>query len=660
MTRSAVVPFAMLSAVALFGQTPDATTPAPQDIPTPIGGEIGLAGARCPDISRYLNVRSATAPSLSPDGTMLAYSTGTTGTPQLWVVASGGGAPRQITFGEPVTFHDWSPTSDWIAYGVDRGGNEREGYYLISADGRRERELLPPSDSFRQWGGWSRDGTRIAFAASAPGSADFDVYTLEVAGTKPPVKALPGRGGNFVAAWRPDGRGILLRRPRGEDSNDLLYLDLASGKVEALLAPAEPSAHRWVSWKPDGSGFYLVTDHERDLAGVAFYDMTRRSLQWIATPAGEVEAVDLSADGRYLVWSVNTGGFSQLHLTDTDVAGERPIKLDLPAGVLGSIEWAPAGPRMAITLSAPDVPSDIWTFDAENETVTRATESSLAGLDSGTFIVPETVSFRSHDGETIFGLMYVPLSATKDRRAPVVLAVHGGPNAQARPRFNAVHQYLLARGYAVLDLNFRGSTGFGKRFARLDDQRLRPNAVKDMGSAVDWMAGSNHPIDPTRVAVMGGSYGGFMAFAALTQLPDRFRAGVGFVGVSNLVTALAGASPQLKASDRIEYGNIDDPEDREFLRELSPLTHIANVRAPLMVLHGANDPRDPVTEADQMVRAIRERGGDVEYLRFPDEGHGIRRLSNRIIAFRRVAAFLERTLGGGVTECGEREGATKN
>ncbi len=159
---------------------------------------------------------------------------------------------------------------------------------------------------------------------------------------------------------------------------------------------------------------------------------------------------------------------------------------------------------------------------------------------------------------------------------------------------------------------------------------------------------------------MGGSYGGFMAFAALTQLPDRFRAGVGFVGVSNLVTALAGASPQLKASDRIEYGNIDDPEDREFLRELSPLTHIANVRAPLMVLHGANDPRDPVTEADQMVRAIRERGGDVEYLRFPDEGHGIRRLSNRIIAFRRVAAFLERTLGGGVTECGEREGATKN
>jgi acetyl esterase/lipase len=327
-------------------------------------------------------------------------------------------------------------------------------------------------------------------------------------------------------------------------------------------------------------------------------------------------------------------------------------------------------------LSGPRVPGDVWTIDAAgwpattattrrtearaalqsmlNDArgrVTRATESSLAGLDPQRFVEPEAVSFKSHDGETIYGLLYLPAGSSTGARAPVVLGVHGGPTGQSRPDFDHVFQYLLARGYAVLDLNFRGSTGYGKRFARLDNGRLRPNAVKDMAAAVDWLGSSGRPVDAKKVAVMGGSYGGYMAYAALAQLPEKFAAGVSLVGVSNWVTALEGASPQLKASDRIEYGNIDDPADREFFKELSPVTHVRNVRAPLLVSHGANDPRDPVTEADQMVRAIRERGGDVEFLRWPDEGHSVRKLSNRIILYRRVARFLERTLGRGVTAC---------
>jgi dipeptidyl aminopeptidase/acylaminoacyl peptidase len=280
----------------------------------------------------------------------------------------------------------------------------------------------------------------------------------------------------------------------------------------------------------------------------------------------------------------------------------------------------------------------------------RLASASLAGLDATSFVEAESVSFKSFDGETVYGILYMPRGASAERKPPVILSVHGGPTSQARPSFNAIGQYLVSRGYALLDLNFRGSTGYGKRFARLDNQRLRPNAVKDMQAAVDWLRATK-PVDASRVAVTGGSYGGYMTFAALSQLPDTFKAGVGFVGVSNWVTALQGASPQLKASDRIEYGNIDDPADREFFKELSPLTHVANVKAPLMVMHGANDPRDPVGEADQFVRAIRERGGVVEYLRFPDEGHGIRKMSNRVTAYRRMAAFLEKTLGPGIATC---------
>jgi dipeptidyl aminopeptidase/acylaminoacyl peptidase len=237
----------------------------------------------------------------------------------------------------------------------------------------------------------------------------------------------------------------------------------------------------------------------------------------------------------------------------------------------------------------------------------------------------------------------MPPPGVADGKPPVLLAVHGGPTGQARPRYNAAHQYLLTRGIAVFDLNFRGSTGYGKQFARLNDGRLRENELYDLADAIDWLAEQNE-VDATRTAVMGGSYGGYLTMAAVTRLPDYFDAGVAFVGVSNWITALEGASPQLKASDRLEYGDIDNPEDRAFFEHISPITHVDSVKAPVMVLHGANDPRDPVTESDQFVRAIRENGGQVEYLRFPDEGHGIRSLSNRIIAYRRIAQFLESTL----------------
>ena len=202
----------------------------------------------------------------------------------------------------------------------------------------------------------------------------------------------------------------------------------------------------------------------------------------------------------------------------------------------------------------------------------------------------------------------------------------------------------MAHGIAVFDFNYRGSTGYGKTFARLNDRRLRENELADLSDAVAWL-GRQEQIDRTRVAIMGASYGGYLTMAALARLPARFASGVAFVGVANWLTALEGASPQLKASDRIEYGNIDDPADRDFFRQISPITHVSEGRAPAMIIHGANDPRDPVTESDQFVRAIRARGGMVEYLRFPDEGHTIRHLSNRIIAYRRIAAFLENTLG---------------
>jgi dipeptidyl aminopeptidase/acylaminoacyl peptidase len=637
----------LLVAASAFAQVKP--TPGPDDIPKPVAGGVSLAGAACPDISRYLNVRSAAGASSNPDGTKVAFITSITGQPQLWVtdMRPGGAWPHQITFGESVTFADWSPAGDWIAYGSDRGGNEREGYYLISPDGTRERELLPPSESFRVWGGFSADGKRAAYAATAPGKDDFDIYVVDIASGKS-EKVLDGKGGLYVASWRPGGLGLLLTKPRGEDADDVFYLDLTTRRLETLFQPAEAASYESFSWKSDGSGFYLVTNQDHDFQGLAYFAFTSRTLRWIENPPRDVESVRVSEDGALLAWTENANGFSELHVKNLGSGTEN--RAGAPRGVIGGLRWAPLAHRLLLRFSSPEIPGDVWVLDADASKLTRATVSATAGLDPRTFVAPEAVSFPSHDGQTIYGLLYMPRSAMKDAKPPVVLSVHGGPTSQARPVFSAVTQYLLARGYAVFDLNFRGSTGYGKRFTRLDNQRLRPNAVKDMQAAVDWLR-TSRPVDASRVAVMGGSYGGYMTFAALTAFPDTFKAGVALVGVSNWVTALQGASPQLKASDRLEYGNIDDPADREFFRELSPLTHVDRVKAPVMVVHGANDPRDPVTEADQFVRAIRERNGDVEYLRFPDEGHGVRKLANRIILYRRIAGFLERTIGPGITRC---------
>jgi dipeptidyl aminopeptidase/acylaminoacyl peptidase len=658
-------------------------TPNEQDVPTPVPATTSLAGSPLPDISRFLNVRTAGAPSPAPDGRRLAFRTQISGTPQLWVVDAAGGWPTQLTFGESVTFHAWSPAGDWIVYGTDRGGNEREGFYLIAPDGTVERELLAPSDAFRVFGGFTRDGRRIAYATTARNGVDFDIHLLDVA-TGQDRLLFEGRMGLYAVSWRPDGGAVLFSETRGEDANDLYLFDVATSRLDTLFQPAERASYGGFAWTPDGSGFYLATNQDRSYAGLAHYDVAGRRLTWIETPERDVEDVELSDDGTYLAWTTNEGGYSALHLRNLKTRTAVPAP-ELPRGIY-SVEWAPRAAVAAITVGGPQVPGDIWMWTASTGALVRATHSDAAGLDLSRMVVPEHFSFPARDGVILHGLLYLPPDPASPGLAPgvrsrgiglapgvraggiglapgvraggiglapgvrssgikppVLLGVHGGPTAQARPGFNAAHQYLLTRGIAVFDLNYRGSQGYGKEFAQLNDRRRRAVEYLDMEDALSWLAAQG-VVDASRAAVMGGSYGGYLTMAAMTRLPDRFKAGVAFVGVSNWVTALEGASPELKASDRVEYGDIDDPNDRAFFEEISPIRYVQQVRAPVMVLHGANDPRDPVTESDQFVRGIREAGGQVEYLRFPDEGHGIRKLANRIIAYRRVAEFLERTL----------------
>jgi len=540
-----------------------------------------------------------------------------------------------------VTLHRWLPDGSGLLYAADREGDEREAYWFISVDGKRERQILGFDGAFRVFGSFNDDGSRIVYSSSLRNGIDFDIYVADVA-TGESQLVHKGRFGYFTDSWQPGGSLVLVREIRGEDGNDLHLLDVDSGQIRTLFAPEVHAYYGDFAWRRDGSGFYLVTNHEREHLAVAHYFLATGELEIVEEANGwDIDGVALSPCGLHLVWTVNEGGWSRLKARDLSTG--RPLAVpELPRGVY-SIRFAHAALVLAIRVSGPDEPGAVWTWNLETQQLAEAAPSQLAGIPRQSLVAPQILSFPARDGVMLHGLLYLP-TAGGDRQPPLLMLVHGGPTAQARPYFNAVTQYLVGRGIAVLDLNFRGSTGYGKTFARLDNQRLRPNAVRDLVDALDFLR-ADRRVDVDRAAVMGRSYGGYLVNDVMGRYPEAFAAGVSFVGVSDWVRALESAPPALQASDRIEYGDIKNPDVREFFRDLSPLSRVERIIAPMLFQHGANDPRDPVTESDRMVLALRERGVEVDYLRHPDEGHSVRRLENRIDLYRRVVAFLERHLG---------------
>ena len=645
---ASILPAMLVSLLMLGGAPANADTPAPtdwphaQDIPAPEPVAPGLAGETPPDIVRFLLTRSTDAPALSPDGETLAFRTDVTGLPQLWRVPARGGWPQQLTFGPAVTFHAWLPDGSGLIYAADRQGDEREAYWFISADGTREREILPFDGAFREFGDLNDDSTQLAYSSTLRNGADFDVYVAELA-TGESRLVYEGRFGYYADSWQPGGRLLLVRETRGEDGNDLHLLDTGTGELQTLFAPEAHAYYDDIAWRPEGRGFYLITDHEREFRAIAYYELASGELRLVEAADGlDIDDLALSPDGRKLVWTINDGSYSRLRGRDL-LSGEPLAAPRLPDGVY-SLSFADDAAVLAISVRGPRDPGSIWTWDLRSGHVAEAAPAELAGIPRSTLISPESVSFAASDGVMLHGLLYLPDAASvSGERPPLVINVHGGPTSQARPDFDAVFQYLLGRGIAVLDLNFRGSSGFGKTFTRLDNRLLRPDAVRDLVDALDFLAADGR-VDAGRSAVMGASYGGYLVNDVLARYPEAFAAGVSLAGVSDWIRALEEASPALQASDRIEYGDITDAEMRKFFRELSTLTRVDRIQAPMLFSHGANDPRNPVTESDQMVLALRARGIEAEYLRFPDEGHAVRRLENRVELYRRVAAFLEQHL----------------
>lgn len=633
-------------------------------------------------IDRYLNIRSANAPALSQTGDRVAFLTNITGTSQVWMVSAAGGWPDQLTFyTDRVDFLQMSPDGTGFIFGKAKGGDENAQLYWLSAAGSQIRALTAAPKIRHNFGAWSHDGKKISYSSNKRNPDYFDVYIMDVATGKEQL-VYQQDGSNGAVAWSFDDRQLVIAHEGEELSldNDLYLVDIAT-KQATHLTPHEGSAEFGdVFFVRDGRSILFSTNDKREFQSLARMDLQTRRVEILDDTQWDVGSTEMSDDGRMFAYTINREGFSELYLREVKADGTLGPKgnaVALPGkGIATNLDFSGDNRKLAFSFNGARFNTDVWLYDMESRALAQVTHSSRAGIPQSSFVEPELIHYKSFDGREIPAWYYRPqasvtanvgassvqvavvngttqpitgtvsvsggqatLSANARSALPVIVSVHGGPEGQSRPDFNAVNQYFLSRGYAILAPNVRGSTGYGKTYTHLDDVRKREDSVKDLAAAVDWLK-TQGGADPQRIAVMGGSYGGYMTLAAITLYPDIWSAAVDTVGIANFESFLKNTSGYRRKLREVEYGSLE--RDMDFLRSISPLSKVARIKTPLMVIQGKNDPRVPYTEAEQIVKALRERGAPVEYKLFEDEGHGVNKLSNRLIVYPQMVDFLDR------------------
>ncbi len=620
----------------------------------------------------YLEIRSTSPAAWSPDGRRMLVSTNVSGTAQAHRIdLDDGDAPWDAAALPAVTALDDPVAATYLPVALgddasvlvvaDRHGNERTQLYTAGDDPdpayRDIGELTPlvvDDDHIHRAGGITRDGLRLAYATNRRDGVRFTIHLRELAGprTGDDLAVFAPEGAAGAAGFSPDGRYLavseLTRRP-GDNRMHLVDLAALGGPDENLAGAGHPSVVELAehdtsatvgapSWLPTSDAFWFATDVGREVSIVA--RGTPDGVWQTEIDTGWPSGCAVDWTGRSLLVAWNEAGVSRARLHDP-VSGDGALDVPLPGdGVASGFRFSRDGRRLAFAYSSPLVPGDVWCYELDRGALERLTTSPCP-VDTSTFVDAETAVATSFDGLEIPLFVFRPRSASAAAPAPVVVVLHGGPESQYRPSFAPLTQYLVANGFAVVAPNVRGSTGYGRSFQHLDDRERRMDAVADLAAVHEFIA-RQPELDERRAALYGASYGGYLVLAGLAFQPDRWAAGVDIVGISDLVTFLENTAPWRRAFREREYGSL--AQDRDLLRELSPINHVDAIRAPLFLVHGANDPRVPVDEANQIHDALQARGVTSELVVYPDEGHGLARLSNRLDCYPRIARFLERTL----------------
>jgi dipeptidyl aminopeptidase/acylaminoacyl peptidase len=597
----------------------------------------------------YQNTRSATFADWTAGGEAIYITTRFAAVDQLHRVDRPGGARRQLTFAdEPVRGPTRRPGSEEVLYAWDVGGGESFQLTLLDPATARSRHLTDGT-SRNLSPVWSDDGQRLAYTSTRRDGRSNDIWVMNVADTASARGVLEAPAGTFWVAtdWDPAGERLLVANYVSITDVRVHLVHVETGQLEPVAGGADrPGAYLPAAFAPGGAGIFVITDEGGEFARLGHMPLPAGPIEIITGDIDwDVDGFVMSQDRRRAAFTVNEGGISRVYLFDPATRGFERVG-SLPVGIVGLGEFSPDGRHLGLTLNSPDSPSDVYTLELSDGPLghgplTRWTHSEVGGLDPSTFVTPELIHYPTFDGRDIPAFVYRPLGGGPH---PVVIRIHGGPEGQSRPGFSSVNQsWVQELGIAVLDPNVRGSSGYGRTFVGLDDGVLREDAVRDIGALLDWIA-SQPDLDQNRVMVYGGSYGGYMVLASLVHYGDRLRGGVNMVGISDFISFLENTEAYRRDLRRAEYGDERDPEMQAFFERISPLRNAHRIRSPLFVIHGHNDPRVPVTEAEQIVQEVRASGRPVWYMNALNEGHGFARRDNQDLMRDLVVLFFQEHL----------------
>lgn len=604
------------------------------EIPAPIKDRLQL----------YHNSREAALADWLPDGSGLLISTRFGEAAQIHEVVRPGHFRKQLTFfDEPVFIARTCPDSDraGFLFAKDTGGNE--AYQLYFYDLRRQQhELLTDGESKHSSGIWNRQGTAFVYSSTKRNGVDQDLYLYDFAGGGERM-VLEASGYWYPVAWSPDGQYLTVINYRSINESHLYVMEAQTGTLQPIYADVEVACRSGL-WSPDGQTLYYTCDADGEWRCLVAHNWVTGERQVISEGLEwEVEGLQLSPDGRKLAFVINKNGFSELYLYATGAGTFERVHV-LPEGIITDMRWHPKDYRLALTINTAQAPADAYVLDTGCMDLQQWTFSEVGGLDPKAFVKPELIHYPTFDDiggqkRHIPAFYYRPAHIKEP--VPALIYIHGGPESQFRPGFSPAFQYYLNElGVAVLAPNVRGSTGYGKNYLKLDNGFKREDSVRDIGALLDWIE-QQPELDSGRVAVMGGSYGGYMVLASMSHFNNRLCCGIDVVGISNFITFLKNTKSYRRDLRRVEYGDERDPAMRRHLEQISPTTNAHKITKPMLIVQGLNDPRVPASEAEQMLEAIRKNGGEAWYLLAKDEGHGFRKKSNRDFYNQAVILFLQ-------------------
>ncbi|MFY9645133.1 MAG: S9 family peptidase [Terriglobales bacterium] len=621
--------------------------PAPQAITDPqqIASKPDARVEKSLSIEKLYMTRQVGGPTWSPDGKTVAFISNMSGRNNLWLVPSDGGWPMQLTISnERQAQPTWSPDGKSIAYISDYDGDEQWDIFLVSPKTGQVTNLTNTREISEESPAWSPDGRYLAYMVKPKTSSVFeiDVYDTLMRDTRHLTTGTAKDRMNVAPIWSADGKFIIYtqEQSKGTDSNVFL-LDVASAQSTLLTPHDGEKTYSANDVSPDGKSVLITSNAADGYDNVGILDIASKKIHWLTQDKWEISGESFSPDGKLLTYNANVDGNTEIYLYE--VASGKSRALTLPKGV-NYVAGRPSpftrdSSRLLYYHTGPTAPGDLWVYNMADGQSRQLTQSLIGGVRSEDMVEPYLVHYPSKDGKwTISALAYVPYNLPRNAEHPAIVYVHGGPTAQTTNTFNRFIQYMVNQGYIVIAPNYRGSTGYGKAFQQANLFDMGGGDLQDVLAAADWIKQTGY-VDPKKLILMGGSYGGYMTMMGVTKAPEMWAAGIPIVPFVNWFTEIQNEDPVLQQSDLATMG---DPEkNRALYEDRSPINFVDRIKAPLYLLAGGNDPRCPKSEAQQVVDAVKKRGGVVEYKVYENEGHGFAKVENQIDAYKRVADFLK-------------------